>query len=236
LFVAAALLLVVPARSLAQEGDDRMRRAVVLFEESERLYEQGNYAESASLLRRAYELAPDPILLFNLGRALERLGDVDGAIDAYERYLRDAPDASDRPTVEARIAELRGEPATGGGDAPPPDPETGPDREPRRTGAAPWAIAGAGAAVLGAGIGFGVVSRGRHDDAVDEPVQQEARDLQDQARTFATLANISFVVGGLVLAAGLTWGIVSIAAGGDGGDEGADVAIGPGSLSLRIRY
>ena len=79
-------LLVAPAAALAQERDsDALDRAVVLFEESETLYNQGEFEQAAALLRRAYALHADATLLFNLARALEGAGDLDGAIDAYAR-------------------------------------------------------------------------------------------------------------------------------------------------------
>src|SRR5688500_3941422 len=82
-----------PRVSAQARGSD-LDRAVVLFEESERAYNAGEFAEAATLLRRAYELHPDPTLLFNLARALEGMGDLDGAIETYERYLAEGRDQS----------------------------------------------------------------------------------------------------------------------------------------------
>jgi hypothetical protein len=73
----------------------------------------------------------------------------------------------------------------------------------------PWLIAGGGGVVLGGGVLLGYLSQARHDAAVDEPVQQEAQDLQDQARSFATWANVSYVVGGAAVIGGVTWALLT---------------------------
>lgn len=105
LALSAALLGAANAR--AQDDDDSLERAVVLFEESETLYNQGEFEQAAALLRRAYALHPDPTLLFNLARALEGAGDLDGAIESYERYLEENPDAEDAGAIRARVGTLR---------------------------------------------------------------------------------------------------------------------------------
>lgn len=71
--------------------------------------------------------------------------------------------------------------------------------------ALPWVVTGVGVAGLGAGVVLALVSRGRHDAAVREPVQTIAQDKQDEASSLATGATIAFVAGGVVTAAGLTW-------------------------------
>jgi tetratricopeptide (TPR) repeat protein len=202
-----------------------LRRAVLLFEESEELYNRGDFEGAATLLRRAYELHPDPTLVYNLGRSLEAMGDLDGAIEEYERYLREAPEAEDRGEVEAqlrslrerrdRLAEATEEPA---GD---PIVEPGPDdEEPDANeggGISPWPFV-----MLGAGGVFGVVGGvcglvggGVHDDAVNEPVQAEAFRLQDQADNLATVANVFFIAGAVALAAGVVVLVVELTSGDD---------------------
>jgi len=50
-------------------------------------------------------------LAYNVARSLERAGDIDGAIKAYDDYLRLAPHALDRPAVKqvraTLVAELK---------------------------------------------------------------------------------------------------------------------------------
>src|SRR5512143_2470066 len=77
------LLSGVGARADQSERD----RALELFDQSDRAYAAGDYGRAADLVRAAYALYPEPILLYNLGRALEQAGDTRGAIDQYTRYL-----------------------------------------------------------------------------------------------------------------------------------------------------
>lgn len=71
-----------PARA-----DDR-DQALALFEQSDKAYKAGNFEEAAKLLREAYSLYPEPLLLYNLGRAQEGMGDSRGAVQSYEQYLQ----------------------------------------------------------------------------------------------------------------------------------------------------
>src|SRR5262245_34799172 len=62
-------------------------RALELFAHSEQRYQSGDFAESARLLEQAYEIFPEPVLLYNLARAREQAGEIERAIAAYEKYL-----------------------------------------------------------------------------------------------------------------------------------------------------
>lgn len=93
----------------AQESDkERRDRAMAMYEQSGTLYKQKKYADAAVLLREAYALEPAPVLQYNLARCLERTGDQEGALTAYEIYLRDSEEAAPhRAAVDARVAMLR---------------------------------------------------------------------------------------------------------------------------------
>ena len=78
-----------------------------------RLYDEGTHALAAGDARAAekawragYEIAHDPAFLVHLGEAEEKAGETSEAIDSYRRYLREAPDASDRAEIEQRLARL----------------------------------------------------------------------------------------------------------------------------------
>ncbi|MEQ9078800.1 MAG: tetratricopeptide repeat protein, partial [Sandaracinaceae bacterium] len=101
--LAVAALGSAPAR--AQE-DASLDQAVVLFQRAEQRFRLGDYETAATLLREAIALEPAPPLYFNLGRALEELGDLRGAREAYESFLELAPEHPERATVEARVVEL----------------------------------------------------------------------------------------------------------------------------------
>src|SRR5688500_927241 len=64
--------------------------------------------ERASAPRpESYAVYPEPLVLYNLARALEGLGDFAGAVSEYERYLRTGGNLSDRGGIERRVGTLR---------------------------------------------------------------------------------------------------------------------------------
>jgi tetratricopeptide (TPR) repeat protein len=226
-----ALTIALAAHTAAaQPTPDDRARALALFRDSDAHYKRGEFEKAAELLREAYALHPEPILLYNLARALEGLGDFPGAIEQYERYLNADAEIADRGAIERRIATLRAQvertrtptPAPDDG-APPPlsDIRTAPERVPSSARSVdgapvrvhagsrrlPWVIAGAGGAVVGAGAVFGYLSQARHDDAVAAPIQADAARLQDRAQTYATVANVALAVGGVAAVAGVAWGL-----------------------------
>ncbi len=214
-----------------------LERAVMLFEESEQLYNAGEFAQAAVMLRRAYALHPDATLLFNLARALEGMGDLDGAIETYGRYLAEAEGIRDRGAVEARLETLRAQrEALAQRPADPvqeiePDPE---EPEPERGGSSPlpWIVAGTGVAAAVAGVVLGLRSQSLSDDAAAEPVMTEAVELHDRAQRFATVGNILMIAGGVIAAGGLLWGVLTL--GSD--DSETEAAIVPGGVLVRGRF
>lgn len=191
------------------QADDNRDKALQLFEDSNTAYKAGKFEDAADLLRQAYVLFPEPILLYNLGRAQEGLGDRRGAIDSYERYLAQAQQVDDRGAIERRIATLRAQIAQQEADAkklrevrkPIAPVDTRSDFE--KYG--PWATIGVGGVLIGTGIVFGVRSGSKHDDAVAAPGQRDAAELQASAQHYATVANVLFVVGGIAAAGGIGW-------------------------------
>jgi tetratricopeptide (TPR) repeat protein len=224
-----------PTASAQSDADEeRLQRAVVLFEESETLYNEGEYTEAATLLRRAYELHSDPTLLFNLARALEAGGDLGGAIDGYERYLEESPEAEDRDDVSERLQRLRRRQAELAEDAAPPEEPIVEEPPSRPLYLPPWLVAGAGAVTIGVGAVLGLRSQTKGDEAAEEPVQTTAADLHSEARSLATAANILYIAGGLALAGGVVWGVLSL--GGSDADPDAEVTVIPGGAILRGRF
>ena len=66
-----------------------------------------------------------PEFLYNAAAALELGGDPDAAIATYDRYLTEAPSASDAERVRKHIETLKQKPAASGPDDEPPIAETG---------------------------------------------------------------------------------------------------------------
>jgi len=215
-------------------------RALELFEQSARAYREGRFQDAIDLLLEARRVKPEPVLLYNLGRAYEALGKQTEAANAYSEYLAEDPRAVDRRAIEGRVATLRAQadqldkaknaPAPPEERRPPPDASPAPDSREQAT-VWPWVITGAGIAGLGAGVVLAIIANGRHDDAVSEVGQVRAQEKQDQAETFATGATIAFIAGGVVTAAGLTWlGIRAFTP----SSQGRSVRLlpGPGAVTL----
>ena len=189
-------------------------RAAELFKASLEAYRQGDFKQTVALLNEAYALDPQPVIPYNLGRAYEGLGDVDAAIDAYERYLKADPKAPDRLSIEQRIVTLqrqrdeekrRAEAAAVEQRRAEERAKQPHDEPPRSRSIGPYIVAGVGAAGLVAGGVFGLVATSKHSAATSEHVQTTAIDEQDQAKSMATVSTISFIAGGALLAAGVTW-------------------------------
>lgn len=94
------LSLVTPALA------DRTSEAKARFGEGARAYREARYRDAIALFQEANALEPHAELIFNVGQAYEKLGDVASALGSYREFLRLAPNAADRATVEASIRNL----------------------------------------------------------------------------------------------------------------------------------
>lgn len=228
LVVLAVGLAVRPAA--ADEAADK-KRAQELARESQTHYKRGEFEVAIALLRQAYALYAEPNLQYNLGRALESLGDPKSAIEAYETYLSTGKNIDDRPAIERRIATLKAQVEKADHDkaepvAPvepvqpkrveplpstfvlPREEPAQPDDHDDSPSALPWVPIGIGALAIGGGAYLGHLASDKHDRAVAAPVGTDAETLQHDAHTFATTANVAFIAGGVVLGAGVVWEIV----------------------------
>ncbi len=196
-----------PAR--ADEAAARSAEALALFEKSSTAYDRGHFGEAIDLLVRSYALKPEPVLLYNMGRAYEGLGDLAKATAAYEQFLAAQPDTPDRGALERRIATMRRQLAER--DALQKQALEHPVRSPR---ALPWVVTGIGAAGLLTGGTLGLLASQTNDDAKAEPTHALAAELQSDAKSMATVANVCFVAGAVVLVTGVVWGIVDASAAG----------------------
>jgi tetratricopeptide (TPR) repeat protein len=227
-------------------ADDR-DQALKLFEDSDKAYKAGKFEEAADLLREAYGLYPEPLLLYNLGRAQEGLGDAEGAVESYEKYLADAKQIKDRGAIERRIATLKAQLDKQARDAkrrrqdeerrkreeeerrrnpPPPIDERGP-----LATYGPWITMGSGGAAVLTGLFFGIRAQATHDDAVATPIQRDSAELQRSAERSATIANVLFVAGGAAIAGGVAWKIYQW--GSPSSSSSAQLVATPSSVALR---
>jgi tetratricopeptide (TPR) repeat protein len=198
-----AVSLFAPAATAAD--DPAKAHALELFGESEAAYRAGRFQEAVDKLLEARRIRPEPVLLYNLGRAYEALGKPTEAADAYASYLAEEPRAADRLAIEGRITTLRSQAAAlARAKEPPRDPPPEPPREPPNV-LDPSILIVLGLAGVGTGIGLSVAADGLHEDAKAETVQETARDEQDRAESLATAATTCVIAGGVVAALGVTW-------------------------------
>jgi tetratricopeptide (TPR) repeat protein len=197
---------------------DPKTEALELFEQSADLYRQGKFDEAAKLLERAYSLHDEAVLLYNLGRAYEGLGQNQKAIDAYTKYLEKAPAAKDRGALERRMETLKEQIAKEQAAAKPVEPTPAPTpvaptpEEPKPSkgpGVLPWVVTGVGVAAIGAGLFVGLQAKSKRDDAQDNPVSKDAQDEFDSAKGMATTANVLLIAGTVVAAGGVTWALLT---------------------------
>lgn len=129
---AVVLLLAAAPRSAAaappaETADDARKQAArKAVDAAAAAFTAGDFAGALARFEEAMALRPNPKLHYNLGVCHQRLlrqattrGDLDAearhagaAIDAFNAYLRENPDAPDRSAVETLVRDLGGTPAT----------------------------------------------------------------------------------------------------------------------------
>ena len=110
LFLLAALLL-APGAAHAQRSPPPARASNLTakdyIKQAAKLYDQKKFLEAVDSLEKAYELAPDTRLIYNIAYAYDLAGKLKEAISYYERYLRDGEDAQLRRRAQSSIDRLR---------------------------------------------------------------------------------------------------------------------------------
>lgn len=231
--------------------DAARHEALALFQEGVASFRARDYPTALTIFERAFRRFPEPVLLLNIARTLERLDRNDEALARYQDYLATSA-TQERALAEERVAALQ----------PPPTPRANPPRqrnapssavavrEPeervtapaRDTHAsssgvdpAPWIVFTLGALALGGGIIAAFIAQEQMRNAGMAESQLATRDQTQRAFDLATLSNLLMFGGGGVAAFGAIWGIASLG-GDDENDTHARLELGVGSLTLRGRF
>lgn len=85
----------------------QMREAARIYQEGLSLMESGSPEQALPKFQQAYDLAAPPNALFNMGACYEAMRNHERALEFYERYLVEAPNADDRRDVQNRISAIR---------------------------------------------------------------------------------------------------------------------------------
>ncbi|MFT3771179.1 MAG: PEGA domain-containing protein [Minicystis sp.] len=106
LFLLPLVLPLLLAPASARADDTNVARAKQAFAAAAKAYREARYKEAIDLFLEANRLDPHAELIYNIGQAYEKLGDVPSALRSYREFLRLAPAISDRVTIEASIKNL----------------------------------------------------------------------------------------------------------------------------------
>lgn len=254
--VAVVCLTLTVSGARAQDTPDRDERARTHFDAGLLHYQEGAYDRALVEFRRSWELSQRPVLLINLATVKERLGMYTEAATDLREFLRVTPDAEDRERLERRIENLerlereragsegaaseRTEPTrevASPSEATPPAP-SGPDDGLLAGAIAGYAIAGAGAALMGI---FGGLALGEESSLASGcGAAGTCSDAQvADANTFALVSDVGL---GVALAGAATGTVLLVMAltGDRSGSETASVTpwLAPDSagISTRVRF
>src|SRR5262245_51929487 len=92
-------LAVLPTAALAAPAASEPDEARALFKKGQAHYNVDQFPQAVDLFKQAYLLHPDPTFLYNIAQCHRKLGDVNEALSYFRKYLRMAPDASNRAEV-----------------------------------------------------------------------------------------------------------------------------------------
>lgn len=245
--VILVLALVGHASASAQAPNEQGARdaAIDLALEAQAHFDAGRVDETIEALLRARSLYPEPLLLYNLGRAYEAKGQEADALEAYRAYLRDLPDGPNAASLRARVTSIEASIA----DRERLESERAEEERRRREeqrrrveaeervtriSPAAWVVLGVGAAALAVGGGLGGAAISRREEANDSPSHAEAVSGFERAETLATSSTVLLIGGGVIAAAGLTWVIVSASRRNENAQ--ASVSLGPGTVQFQQNW
>lgn len=97
--------LVVVAAAPAR-ADEARARAAALYDEGKVRYQAGDYVAAAGKFTEAYEIAQDPVYLFNIAQSYRNAADCKRAYDHYQRFLAEEPAATNADSVRTWLREL----------------------------------------------------------------------------------------------------------------------------------
>ena len=242
---------VAPSLARADEAADKARGKSV-WRKGVKQYDLGDFDAAIKKFEEAYQIFPNPDILFNLGQAHRKTKSYERAIHYFRTFLRYKPSAPNRDVVEQLIAELEGLIAAqkASNERPPDTVHTPPPSAPPApvapspvAPAAPveaprwyqdplgWTLAGAGLVAVGLGTAFLIHSGGLSSDAETNRDEQMAQDLHDSAKTYQLAGGITLVAG----AALVTGGIVKMLLHSRSGST-VQVSVSPATIGISGKF
>jgi tetratricopeptide (TPR) repeat protein len=193
-------------------------------------YQAREYERAVELFEQAYEIRPEPDLVYNIARSQERLAHREEAIEAYERFLSLPGTTGElRARALANVRSLREEiaaldaaagPRTDGGvggtgpAAPPVEPPPrsaapAADRGSSSMGTAGYALLGIGAAAMIGGAIFGGMALSANSRYEEAGFSQDRLDLRADVESRALAADILLFGGAGIAAVGIVLAAVA---------------------------
>lgn len=229
-------------------------KALDLFSKGREAYKASRFQESIDLIKQAYALEPAAVLLYNLAKAYEGLGDLEDAAKTYDQYLADEKDVPDRAAIEEkvrnfrksiaekeRLAKERDEARALLQKKDAPEAPKAPARRPPSP--VPWVFVGVGTAGLVVGGVLGGLALGKNADADVAPSQRDAAEAHDAATSMALGSTVALVAGGALTGGGLLWGIIDVVTRGPVTEADADkpkddvsIRVGPTFVGLDVAF
>ena len=100
--------VVIAISSVARADDSPTKQAGEHFDRGVGLYGEADYRAALVEFKRAYEIAPNAAVLYNLGQTYFQLQNYASALDAFQRYLAESGDSpSHKVEVEASVKTLK---------------------------------------------------------------------------------------------------------------------------------
>lgn len=167
-------------------------------------YSAGQYESAIVEFEAAFEIDPEPSLLFTWAQAERLAGHCDQAVPRYRRFIASKPSQAAIDLANNGISLCESQRTGGGGPPPPPPP---PPRSER--GGLPWYKNPAGGAViggvacLGVSVGFFLASNGNRDRADHATTSDVFDDYLDVATTQRRIGVTFLVVGAGLLGGGI---------------------------------
>ncbi len=107
LLLLACAWLPLSVAHAAGDGTGSQSEARAAFDKATASFALGHYPVAAENFEKAFELKPDPALLYNAAQAHRLAGNKERAVALYQNYLRLYPKAVRRGEVETRVQELK---------------------------------------------------------------------------------------------------------------------------------
>ncbi len=103
--VVIVALALLPA-GLAHADKKSDAEAKKAYMDGTKYYNLGDFTKAIEHYKRAYELKPDAVFLYNIAQSYRLSNDFTQALFFYKSFLRNLPDAPNRAEVERRITEM----------------------------------------------------------------------------------------------------------------------------------